>query len=72
MVFTFLTHQKSVLNQISFYMGALALNGPINFSPIFEKHGFRKAKEERDALYSLRNDTSIIIKEADKGSGTVV
>ena len=29
-------------------------------------------KEERLALSSLRNDTSIIIKEADKGSGVVV
>ena len=30
------------------------------------------AKEERHALYSLRDNTSIIIKEADKGSGIVV
>ena len=29
-------------------------------------------KKERLALNSLRNDTSIIIKEADKGSGVVV
>ena len=29
-------------------------------------------KEERQAMYSLRDDTSIIIKEADKGSGIVV
>ena len=29
-------------------------------------------KEERNAIESLRNDTSIIIKEADKGSGIVV
>ena len=29
-------------------------------------------KEERQAIYSLRDDTSIIIKEADKGSGIVV
>ena len=29
-------------------------------------------KEERKALYSLRDHTSIIIKEADKGSGIVV
>ena len=29
-------------------------------------------KQERHALYSLRDDTSIIIKEADKGSGIVV
>ena len=29
-------------------------------------------KEERHALYSLRDDTSIIIKEAVKGSGIVV
>ena len=29
-------------------------------------------KGERNALYSLRDDTSIIIKEADKGSGVVV
>ena len=29
-------------------------------------------KEERLALNSLRDDTSIIIKEADKGSGVVV
>ena len=28
-------------------------------------------KEERQAIYSLRDDTSIIIKEADKGSGIV-
>ena len=27
---------------------------------------------ERNALYSLIDDTSIIIKEADKGSGVVV
>ena len=29
-------------------------------------------KEERNAIESLRNDTSIIIKEADKGSGIVI
>ena len=29
-------------------------------------------KEERQAIYSLRDDTLIIIKEADKGSGIVV
>ena len=29
-------------------------------------------KEERQATYSVRDDTSIIIKEADKGSGIVV
>ena len=29
-------------------------------------------KEERQAIYSLRDDTSIVIKEADKGSGIVV
>ena len=29
-------------------------------------------KEERKALYSLRDDTSIVIKEADKGSAVVV
>ena len=29
-------------------------------------------KEEREAIKSLKNDTSIIIKEADKGSGIVV
>ena len=29
-------------------------------------------KEERDAIYSLKNDSSIIIKEADKGSAVVV
>ena len=29
-------------------------------------------KQEKHALYSLRDDTSIIIKEADKGSGIVV
>ena len=29
-------------------------------------------KEEKKALYALRDDTSIIIKEADKGSGIVV
>ena len=29
-------------------------------------------KEERQAIYSLRDDTSIIIKEADKGFGIVV
>ena len=29
-------------------------------------------KEERQAIYSLRDDTSIIVKEADKGSGIVV
>ena len=29
-------------------------------------------KEERDALYSLRDDSSIIIKGADKGSVVVV
>ena len=30
------------------------------------------AKEERQAIYSLRDDTLIIIKVADKGSGIVV
>ena len=30
------------------------------------------AKEKRQAIYSLKTDTSIIIKEADKGSGIVV
>ena len=29
-------------------------------------------KEERNAIYSLKDDTSIVIKEADKGSGIVV
>ena len=29
-------------------------------------------KEERNAINSLRNDASIIIKEADKGSGIVI
>ena len=29
-------------------------------------------KGERNALYSLRDDRSIIVKEADKGSGVVV
>ena len=29
-------------------------------------------KGERNALYSLRDDTSIIIKETDKGSGVVI
>ena len=29
-------------------------------------------KEERQAIYSVRDDTTIIIKEADKGSGIVV
>ena len=29
-------------------------------------------KGERDAIYSLKNDSSIIIKEADKGSAVVV
>ena len=29
-------------------------------------------KGERDAIYSLKNDNSIIIKEADKGSSVVV
>lgn len=29
-------------------------------------------KEERNAIKSLKNDTSIIIKEADKGSGIVI
>lgn len=29
-------------------------------------------REERNAIKSLRNDTSIIIKEADKGSGIVI
>ena len=28
-------------------------------------------KGERDAVYSLKNDNSIIIKEADKGSAVV-
>ena len=27
-------------------------------------------KGERDAVYSLKNDNSIIVKETDKGSGT--
>ena len=30
------------------------------------------SKEERDALYSLKNDNTIVIKSADKGSGVVV
>ena len=30
------------------------------------------SKEERDALYSLKNDNTIVIKGADKGSGVVV
>ena len=30
------------------------------------------SKEERDALYSLKNDKAIVIKGADKGSGVVV
>ena len=30
------------------------------------------SKEERDALYSLKNDNPIVIKGADKGSGVVV
>ena len=29
-------------------------------------------REERKTLHDLRNDTSIIIKEADKGKGSVV
>ena len=29
-------------------------------------------RKERHALYSLRDDTSIVIKEVDKGSGIVV
>ena len=29
------------------------------------------SKEERDALYSLKNDNTIVIKGADKGSGVV-
>ena len=30
------------------------------------------AKDEKEAIYSIRDDTSMIIKEADKGSGNVV
>ena len=30
------------------------------------------SKEERDALYSLKNDNAIFVKGADNGSGTVV
>ena len=29
-------------------------------------------KEEREAIYSLRDDTSVIIKEVDKGSTIVI
>ena len=37
------------------------------------KHKFNNLnKEERKALYSLKNDNIIIIKDADKGSGVVL
>ena len=43
---------------------------------IFSSHKKRsysnRTKEERQAIYYLRDDTSIIIKEADKGSAIVV
>ena len=37
------------------------------------KHKYKNlTRKEREALYDLRNDTSIIIKEADKGSLVVI
>ena len=66
--------QKSKLNPgkndaaIEFYVSRLeeeiwSLDKKISYSNL--------TKGERNALYSLRDDTSIIIKEADKGSGVV-
>ena len=67
--------QKSKFNPakndaaIEFYLSRLeeeilSLDKKISYSNL--------TKGERNALYSLRDDTSIIIKEADKGSGVVV
>ena len=42
-------------------------------SSLYYKVGYSNLrKRERDAIYSLKNDNSIIIKEADKGSAVVV
>ena len=42
-------------------------------SPLNKKLNYsNQTKEERQATYSLTDDTLIIIKEADKGSGIVV
>ena len=43
----------------------------MNLGPIKHKHN-NLTREERKALHDLRNDTSIIIKEADKGSVVVI
>ena len=43
----------------------------LNLGPIKHKYN-NLTREERKALYDLRNDTSIIIKEADKGSVVVI
>ena len=67
--------QKSKFNPgkndaaIEFYLSRLeeeilSLDKKISYSNL--------TKGERNALYSLRDDTSIIIKEVDKGSGVVV
>ena len=50
------------LNRLEKYI--FCLNKKLSYSNL--------TKEERHALYSLRDDTSIIIKEVDKGSGFVV
>ena len=39
---------------------------------IFSKRFNNLTKEERNALYNLRDDPSVIIKDADKGSAVVV
>ena len=36
------------------------------------KDKFNLSKEERDALYSLNNGNTVVIKGADKGCGVVV
>ena len=42
-------------------------------SSLYYKVGYSNLrKRERDAIYSLKNDNSIIIKKADKGSAVAV
>ena len=67
--------QKSKFNPgkndiaIEFYLGRL--DEEISF--LYKKNSYSNlTKGERNALYFLGDDTSIIIKEADKGSGAVV
>ena len=61
--------KKSKLNPIEIYLSRLkeeifSLDKKLSYSNL--------TKEERHALYSLRDDSPIIIKKADKGSAIVV